>query len=57
MFRLKVKKLIDEYGIKKDYLITLIDSNRVTFPKKLKGEIEFSEQEKQLIKNKYGSIM
>jgi hypothetical protein len=57
MFRLKVKKLIDEYGIKKEYLIELISSNRVTFPKKLKGEIEFTDEEKQLITNKYGTLL
>ncbi len=57
MFRLKVIKLINEYGIKKEYIIELINSNRVTFPKKLKGEIEFTGIEKTLIINKYGSIM
>lgn len=57
MFRLKVIKLIKEYGIKQEYLIELINSNRNTFPKKLNGEIEFTEPEKQLIKNKYGVLM
>ena len=57
MFRLRVIKLIDEYGIKKEYIIELINSNRVTFPKKLNGNIEFTPHEKQLITNKYGSLM
>lgn len=57
MFRLKVKKLIQDYGIKQEYLIDLINSNRNTFPKKLNGEIEFTDKEKQLIKNKYGVLM
>lgn len=57
MFRLKVLKLIEDYGVKKEYLIELINSNRVTFPKKLKGEIEFTEPEKQKIKDKYGTLL
>lgn len=57
MFRLKIIKLINDYGIKKEYIIELINSNRVTFPKKLNGNIEFTEYEKQLITNKYGSLM
>jgi|GEM_PF-3898780 len=57
MFRLKVLKLINDYGIKREYIIELISSNRNSFQKKMKGEVEFSEHEKELIKNKYGSIM
>jgi len=57
MFRLKVIKLISEYGIKKDYIIELIKSNRTTFPKKLNGNIEFTNNEKHLITTKYGSLM
>jgi len=57
MFRLKVKKLIEEYGIKQEYLIELINSNRNTFPKKLTGQIEFTPKEKSKIKSKYGVLM
>ena len=57
MFRLKLIRLINEFGIKKEYLISLIGSNRVTFSKKLKGEIEFSDFEKSLIINKYFKLL
>lgn len=57
MFRLKVEKLISEFGVKKEYLIDLIGSNRVTFPKKLKGESEFTNEEKAAILNKYGKLI
>ena len=57
MFRLKVQKLIDEYGIKKEHIINLIDSNRVTFAEKLKGNIEFNNTEKNIILEKYGALM
>jgi len=53
MFRLQVLSLINDLGVKKQVLIDLIGSNRVTFPKKLKGEIEFSPEERRLIKDKY----
>lgn len=56
MFREKVKCLIDDYGIKQEYIIKLINSNRVTFPKKLESN-DFTEDEKNKIKEKYGTLM
>ena len=56
MFKHKVQKLITDYGIKQEYIIELINSNRVTFPKKLETN-DFSEDEKQKIRNKYGALM
>jgi len=56
MFREKVKRLISDYGIKQEYIINLINSNRVTFPKKLENN-DFSEEEKNKINEKYGTLM
>ena len=56
MFRLKVKRLIEVYGIKQEYLIELINSNRVSFPKKLETD-GFTDDEVSKIKAKYGALM
>jgi len=56
MFKHKVEKLINEFGIKREYLIELINSNRVTFPKKLKDNT-FTEEEKLKILSKYGNLL
>lgn len=56
MFREKVKKLINEYGIKQEFIIDLIESNRVTFPKKLESN-GFTDEEKAKIREKYGALM
>lgn len=56
MFRDKVKILIEDYGVKKQALIKLIDSNRVTFPKKIKDN-SFEPEEERKILEKYGSLL
>lgn len=56
MFREKVKRLINEYGIKQNAIIELIESNRVAFPRKIR-ENNFSPDEQQKILNKYGSLL
>lgn len=56
MFRDKVKKLMEEYGVKQQALIKLIDSNRVSFPKKLESNSFEPEEEKKIL-NKYGSLL
>ena len=56
MFREKVKRLINEYGIKQNAIIELIESNRVAFPRKIR-ENNFSQDEQQKILNKYGSLL
>lgn len=53
MFRLQVIGLIKNLGVKQQALIDLIGSNRVTFSKKLNGEIDFTTKERKLIKEKY----
>jgi hypothetical protein len=56
MFKLKVNRLLNEFHVKQEALIDIIGSNRVTFAKKLKDN-SFSEEEKQLILNKYGALL
>ena len=56
MFKQKVKRLINEFHIKKVALINLIGSNKVTFEKKL-SDNSFTEDEKSKILNKYGSLL
>lgn len=53
MFRLKLRYLIEDYGIQQQFIIDLIGSNRVTFKKKLNGEIDFTDHEKRILKDKY----
>jgi len=56
MFKLKIERLISVYGIKQEFIIELIGSNRVSFPKKLdKNDFTLDEQNK--IKAKYGALM
>ena len=56
MFKLKIEKLLNEFGIKQEAIIELINSNRVTFGKKLKDN-SFTEEEKTVILNKYGALL
>jgi len=56
MFRDKVKRLIEEFGIKKQSIIDLIDSNRVTFPKKM-SDNTFTPDEQAKILGKYGTLL
>jgi len=56
MFREKVNRLLSEFGIKQEALIQVINSNRVSFTKKMKDN-SFSEEEKAMIINKYGSLL
>lgn len=56
MFREKINRLLNDFGIKQEALIEVIKSNRVTFAKKMKDN-SFSEEEKALILNKYGSLL
>jgi len=56
MFREKINRLLNEFGVKQEALIEVIKSNRVTFTKKMKDN-SFSEDEKALILNKYGALL
>ena len=56
MFKLKIDKLINEFGIKKEKLIELIGSNRVTFGKKLKDN-SFTNEEQSKIMSVYGPLL
>lgn len=56
MFKQKVDRLLNEFGIKQEVIIELINSNRVTFGKKLKDN-SFTEEEKAKILNKYGALL
>lgn len=56
MFRDKVLRLLNEFHIKQQALIELIDSNRVTFPKKIKDNSFEPEEEKKILE-KYGSLL
>jgi len=56
MFKHKVNKLINDYHVKKIALINLIESNKVTFDRKLKDNT-FDEKEKSIIINKYGKLL
>ena len=56
MFKLKVERLINEFGIKKEKLIEIIESNRVTFGKKLKDN-SFDEWEQSEILKVYGKLL
>jgi len=56
MFREKVLILINEYHIKRNAIIDLISSNRVSFGRKLKDN-SFSQDEQNTILNKYGSLL
>jgi hypothetical protein len=56
MFRLKIERLLKEFGIKQEAIIELIGSNRVTFAKKMANN-SFSESERAAILNKYGALL
>ena len=56
MFKHKINRLLNEFGIKQEALISLINSNRVTFAKNLKYN-SFDKQEETLILSKYGSLL
>jgi hypothetical protein len=56
MFKIKVNRLIREFGVKQEFIIELIGSNRVSFKKKLESN-SFSDSEKQAILNKYGALL
>jgi hypothetical protein len=56
MFKLKVLRLINHYGVKRESIIETIGSNRVTFQKKLKDN-SFTYDEMKLISEKYGFLI
>jgi hypothetical protein len=56
MFRLKLERLMNEFGVKQEALIETINSTRVTFGKKLKDN-SFSNEEIRLILDKYGKLL
>jgi hypothetical protein len=56
MFRDKVQKLMDSFGVKQEYLIILINSNRNAFPKKMKDN-SFTPDEQNKILSKYGKLI
>jgi hypothetical protein len=56
MFKIKLNRLINEFGIKKNKLIELIESDRVDFGKKLKDN-SFTDEEQKKILDIYGSLL
>jgi len=56
MFKDKVIRLIEIYGVKQQTLIKLIDSNRVTFPKKVDNN-GFEAWEEKKILEVYGGLL
>ena len=56
MFKQKIEKLIKEFGVKQEYIIQLINSNRVTFKKKMNTN-DFFFFFKNLILQKYGKLL
>lgn len=56
MFKIKIKRLIDEFGVKQNKLIELIESNRVEFGKKRKDN-SFSLKEQKQILDVYGKLL
>jgi len=56
MLKKEIERLIFEYGVKREAIIKTIDSNRVTFSKKLNSN-DFTELDKTKIYNKYGALL
>lgn len=56
MFNKKLQRLMDEFGIKQEALVSCIGCTRVTFGKKMRDN-SFSEYDKALIMKKYGSLL
>ncbi|HZK68772.1 MAG TPA: hypothetical protein VFC36_04150 [Paludibacter sp.] len=56
MFRLKLERLMNEFGVKQEALIETINSNRVTFGKKM-ADNSFTDGEKGQILLKYGKLL
>jgi hypothetical protein len=56
MFKLKLERLMNEFGVKQEALIETIKTTRVTFGKKMKDN-SFSDEEKRLILSKYGKLL
>jgi len=56
MLKKEIERLIFEYGVKREAIIKTIDSNRVTFSKKLNNN-DFTELDKTRIYNKYGALL
>lgn len=56
MFKLKLERLMKEFGVKQEALIETINTTRVTFGKKMKDN-SFSDVEMRLILDKYGKLL
>ncbi len=56
MFKLKLDRLINEFGIKKNKLIDIIDSDRMDLGKKHKDN-SFTPEEQKKILDIYGSLL
>jgi len=56
MFREKVKILMEDFGIKQEAIIALINSNRNTFGRKMKDNT-FTQEEQKKIMERYGSLL
>jgi len=56
MFKLKIQRLINEFGIKKNKLIEIINSDRVAFGKKEKDN-SFTPEEQKKILDIYGKLL
>ena len=56
MIRSDINKLIKDYGVKKEAIIAVLDSNRPTFSKKMKDN-SFEQIDKVRLYSKYRGIL
>lgn len=56
MFRLKLERLLNEFGVKQEKLVELLKSDRGTFKKKMKDN-SFSKEEQDKILSVYGVLL
>lgn len=55
MVRIRIQRLINDYGVKKEKIIEILETNRVTFAKKMKDN-SFSEDDKYKLKLVYKDL-
>lgn len=56
MLRHKIETLMEEFGVKQEAIISCLNTNRVTFGKKMKDN-SFTESEKSMLILKYGALL
>ena len=56
MLRQDINRLIDDFGVKQEAIIKTLNSNRVTFAKKMRDN-SFDEKDRKSLHEKYGSLL